>query len=256
MITCVSDETQKPDYSIIIPAFNEEAILPRSLKILKSQIGALKWRSEIIVVDNNSTDRTAEVAMEAGARVVFEPHNQIARARNTGGRAAKGEWLIFIDADTYPGDELLKATLDRLSSQKYYGGGAIMTFDIRVDWLSQRMAGFWNWLARNMNWSAGGYFFCVKEAFTKTGGFRETVYAGEEVDFSQNLKRWGKARNMKFAFLNEHQAITSARKLQWHATSKLIAMLFVMCCFPWLRRSRSACWFWYKRPDNGEAVKL
>src|SRR5438876_11028275 len=64
------------------------------------------WPAELIVCDNNSDDRTAQIARAAGARVVFEPVNQIARARNTGAAHAAGEWLIFIDADSHPSREL------------------------------------------------------------------------------------------------------------------------------------------------------
>jgi glycosyltransferase involved in cell wall biosynthesis len=73
--------------SVIIPAFNEEKLLKHTLGqiqyALKENRGqGFAW--EIIVFDNNSTDRTAGVATEMGARVVFEPVNQIGRARNTG----------------------------------------------------------------------------------------------------------------------------------------------------------------------------
>ena len=73
--------------SIIIPAFNEARLIERSLQSVAVSIAANKkssFTSEIIVVDNNSTDNTAELAREAGAKVVFEPINQIGRARNTG----------------------------------------------------------------------------------------------------------------------------------------------------------------------------
>ena len=89
------------DYSVIIPAYNEELHLPETLRNLQKAMEAVTpLRGEIIVVDNNSTDRTAEIAHDAGARVVFEAHNQISRARNCGGRAANSRNLIFLDADT------------------------------------------------------------------------------------------------------------------------------------------------------------
>ena len=87
-----------PRFSIIIPAFDEEAFLPATLSILKAAMNSVAESGEVIVADNNSTDRTAEIAREHGARVVFEPENQIARARNAGARAASAEsdWLIFL----------------------------------------------------------------------------------------------------------------------------------------------------------------
>ena len=73
--------------SIIIPAFNEERLIEHCLRSVSASL-AVNDRpgltSEIIVVDNNSTDNTANLARQAGAGVVFEPINQIGRARNTG----------------------------------------------------------------------------------------------------------------------------------------------------------------------------
>src|ERR1043165_7548987 len=74
--------------SFVIPAFNEERLIGETLRHVKQGAEALENRGcscEIIVCDNNSKDRTAEIARAAGATVVFEPINQIARARNRGG---------------------------------------------------------------------------------------------------------------------------------------------------------------------------
>src|SRR5262249_59692752 len=89
--------------SIIIPAFNEEKLLPSCLEHVFTAVRANAspdWTSEVIVVDNNSTDRTAAIAHAAGATVVFEPVNQISRARNAGARVAQGDWFLFVDADS------------------------------------------------------------------------------------------------------------------------------------------------------------
>ena len=91
--------------SVVVPAFNEEKVLPRSLAAIRTALAAFD-DAELIVCDNNSTDRTAAIAREAGAQVVFEHVNQISRARNAGARAARGDWLLFVDADSYPSREL------------------------------------------------------------------------------------------------------------------------------------------------------
>lgn len=80
--------------SIIVPAFNEEQFLGKTLAQIKAATSALAntgWGTELIVCDNNSTERTAEIAQAAGANVVFEPVNQISRARNSGAAAATGD---------------------------------------------------------------------------------------------------------------------------------------------------------------------
>ena len=100
------------DYSIIIPAYNETEQLPSTLSAIRASMAASNLQGECIVVDNNSTDTTAETARLNGADlVVFEPINQIARARNTGARASQGRYLIFIDADTRINPTLLLQAL-------------------------------------------------------------------------------------------------------------------------------------------------
>ena len=77
-------------YSIIIPAYNEEKWLSRTLAAVRESMDSLPLPGEVIVVDNNSTDRTDRIARQNNAQVVFEPVNQISRARNSGARAARG----------------------------------------------------------------------------------------------------------------------------------------------------------------------
>src|SRR5215471_8792243 len=105
--------------SIIVPAFNEERLIGGSLARIKEAMPAFlakQWETELIVCDNNSTDSTAELARAAGAKVVFEAINQIARARNAGAAAASGDWLIFIDADSYPSRELFAEAAEEMET--------------------------------------------------------------------------------------------------------------------------------------------
>src|SRR6185312_15550903 len=115
--------------SIVVPAFNEERLLANSLAHIKTAAKALVpfgWEWELIVCDNNSTDKTAEIAKAAGAHVVFEPINQIARARNSGAAAASGDWIIFVDADSHPSAELFADAASAIQSGKYIAGGVTM----------------------------------------------------------------------------------------------------------------------------------
>ena len=116
--------------SVIVPAFNEERLLGETLHQVSramTPFAQRQWATELIVCDNNSTDRTAEVARAAGARVVFEPVNQIARARNCGAAAATGDWLIFVDADSHPGAELFEDVAAQIESGRRLAGGSCRT---------------------------------------------------------------------------------------------------------------------------------
>src|SRR6185312_7145416 len=118
--------------SIVVPAFNEERLLANSLAHIKTAAKALVpfgWEWELIVCDNNSTDRTAEIARAAGAHVIFEPINQIARARNSGAAAASGDWLIFVDADSHPTAELFADVAEQIERGKCIAGGSTIRLD-------------------------------------------------------------------------------------------------------------------------------
>ena len=118
--------------SIVVPAFNEERLLGGSLAQITSAAAAFTrrgWDFELIVCDNNSTDRTAEIARAAGATVVFEPVNQIDRARNTGAAAASGDWLVFVDADSHPSAELFAEVAGQIKSGHCLAGGSTVRLD-------------------------------------------------------------------------------------------------------------------------------
>lgn len=82
--------------SIIVPAFNEGKLPGETLVKIKAaadMFTKLRWEIELIVCDNNSTDRTAEIARAAGATVIFKPIHLISRARNSGAAVANGDSL-------------------------------------------------------------------------------------------------------------------------------------------------------------------
>src|SRR5262245_27581298 len=110
------------EYSIIVPAYNEEKLLPATLANLRAAMATVPYSGELVVCDNNSTDRTADVARAGGARVVFEPVNHISRARNAGARAALGRWFVMVDADTHIEPALLASALERMASGRVAGG--------------------------------------------------------------------------------------------------------------------------------------
>ncbi|MBG30119.1 MAG: glycosyl transferase family 2 [Opitutae bacterium] len=237
-----------PDYSIVIPAFDEELLLPSTIAALREAMNDISLEGEIIVVDNNSSDATAEVASKAGARVVFEPVNRISTARNAGAKVARGEWFVFVDADTRIPVDLLKKALNSLAGGKIGGGGACIRFGPDGKGAHPLMLRLWNWISRFFKLAAGSFIFCLREGFEEVGGFSNKVYAGEEILFSRQYKRWCLRQGLGFQVFPNPPVSTSARKLQWYSPFRLAATfcLFVLC--PFLVRSRSFCSFWYDRP--------
>jgi glycosyltransferase involved in cell wall biosynthesis len=202
--------------SIVIPAFNEALLLGVSLETVRRAIRAFDafgWTSELIVCDNNSTDTTAEIARAHGATVVFEPVNQIARARNTGAAAATGDWLIFVDADSHPTFELFADVANTIKTGSCLAGGTTIRMSERY-FVADMITGLWNFSSRMVRWLAGAFIFVEAEAFREIGGFSLELFAGEEIDFCQRLKVLAKASKRKIVVLHRHPLITSARKLR------------------------------------------
>jgi glycosyltransferase involved in cell wall biosynthesis len=238
------------DYSIIIPAYNEESFLPATLAGLHQAMNAIPLQGEIIIVDNDSTDKTRAIAQKHGASVVFEPYRQIAKARNSGARVAKSPFLVFLDADTILPPPLLKQALALLESGTCCGGGTLLSFDSRLPFLAERLVKFWNWLSKTNKLAAGSFIFCLAQGFFEIGGFDEKTYAGEEVFLSRRLSSWGKKHKLHFTILEENPVITSGRKFHWYSSLQIALLLLLFTVFPFALRNRSLCRFWYTRPEK------
>lgn len=238
------------DYSIIIPAYNEENFLPATLKATQHAMSTVDLCGEIVVVDNNSSDATAAVAETAGAIVVFEAHNQISRARNAGATKAQGRYLFFVDADTTISPELLEQALSNLESGECCGGGATVTSDRKLPLVVQGLLGYWNLLSRVFRLAAGCFVYARRDDFERSGGFSEKLYATEEVWFSIALKRAGRRERRKFRVINQPKVVTSDRKLGWFSSSYQLMVLFMVFLMPLLTRFRWFCGYWYKRPQS------
>src|SRR5688500_7982942 len=207
--------------SVVVPAFNEERLLPATLAHLNV---VLPEACELIVCDNNSTDRTAEIARAAGATVVFEPVNQISRARNRGAADASGDWLLFVDADSLPSKELLSETGEATISGGCLAGGATVKFETR-DLFVRFWLALWNAASRLGRWAAGSYIFVEAAAFRGVGGFSEELYASEELDLFRRLKRLARRRGKRVVILHRHPLLTSDRKARLYSYREHLAFL-------------------------------
>jgi glycosyltransferase involved in cell wall biosynthesis len=234
-------------YSVIIPAYNEESWLPQTLTRLQTTMADSGLPGEIIVVDNNSIDKTAQIAAAHGARVIFEQRNQISRARNTGAGAARGDYFIFLDADTLLPTGLLKTALKNLESGTCCGGGAWVSSLETPPPAARRSISFWNRLSRAFDWAAGCFIYTLRQGFETVGGFSEKVYASEEIWFSRQLRAWGKSKGLTFRIIRNPPIVTSVRKLNGF-TPRQALLLVLILLFPLALRSRGLCSFWYFRP--------
>jgi len=182
--------------------------------------------------------------------VVFEPINQISRARNRGAKEAQGKYLIFIDADTLLTPQLLLIALDNLQSEQCSGGGAEVRFDESGSGLARSGVRLWNWLAHHIGLAAGCFVYCRRDAYDAIGGFSEKVYASEEIWFSRGLRQWGKKHGMSFCLISEVAVVSSSRKLQWFNPLQQILLVLLLTVFPFAVRFKWLCGFWYKRPKK------
>src|SRR5262245_49868306 len=117
--------------SFIVPAHNEQACLGRTLRSIHDSASGTSQPFEVVVVNDASTDATGDVARQNNARVINVDHRQIAATRNSGGRAALGERLFFVDADTTINSRVVAAAM-RAMDRGAAGGGALARFEDAV----------------------------------------------------------------------------------------------------------------------------
>ena len=233
--------------SIVIPAFNEANYLPETLGAAheaRAVLAKAGWASEVVVCDNNSTDATAALAKANGARVVYEPFNQIAASRNAAGRAAKGEWLVFVDADTQVSPRLFREMMRAMVRDDCLGGGCRVTFD-SGPWLARQTVVIWNTIGQVMRWAAGSFLFCRASAFRELGGFSQDWFAAEEVEYCIRLNRLGQRLAKRMVILNE-PVISSGRKVRALFTLKNLGHgLEAIVTFGETLKQRDNCGYWY-----------
>lgn len=231
--------------SFIVPAYDEERHLPRTLRAIGEASRGLDEESEVIVVDDDSADGTARVAAAAGARVVAVRHRQIAATRNAGGRAARGDLLLFVDADTTVTGAAVRGAVAALR-RGAAGGGSAFRFDGRVPLYGRLLEAAGVRLYRALGLASGCFLFCTRAAFDATGGFDERLYGGEEAAFSRALRRQG-----RFVVLRE-AVTTSGRKLRAHPAREVLPLLARLALSgPRSLRRRAGLELWYgpRRPD-------
>jgi glycosyltransferase involved in cell wall biosynthesis len=224
--------------SFVIPAYNEELELPSTIAAIKEAVGQDR-QYEIIVVDDASTDATAEVAKDAGAKVVSINRRQIAAARNAGAHTARGDILFFVDADTHINAKHIADAVAALAAG-YSGGSARVAVGGAIPLWARISMKIFCMIYFGLNLGAGAFIFTTRQNFEASGGFNEELFVSEEVFFSLALRKIG-----RFKILRE-PIITSGRKLRMYSGREILANVFpVMIGGMRTVRSRDKLDLWY-----------
>ena len=235
--------------SFIIPAYNEELYLGRTLTALHAATQTLAEPFEVVVVDDASTDGTAAVAQAQSARVVSVNCRHIAATRNAGAKAAKGDAFVFIDADTVVTQEAVDAAVKAMRHGAV-GGGCAFRFDGRLPLYGRIMQAVAPPVYRALRLASGCFLFCTRKAFFAAGGFDERLFGAEEWAMSGALRRQG-----RFVVLREY-VTTSGRKLRTLSAREIFGLLARLAMLgPRSVRRREGLEIWYgeRRPDPGVA---
>ena len=225
--------------SLIIPCYNEAALLPRLLATVETArraFGGDPSEIEVIVSDNASTDGTAVIATAAGCRVAFTATRCIAAARNAGAAAARGSVLAFIDADSQVHPETFNFIAGCMARPDLVGGATGATMERWSLGIATCHA-----MLLQIALTTGidiGVVFCRRADFDAVGGYDETLKFAEDVKLLLDLRRVGKARGARLVRRQRSAAaIASTRKFDQFGEWHFLAMMFKS---PWYFLNRRA----------------
>ncbi len=245
----------EPRLSVIVPAFNEEACLAATLGHLQAAAAALSGRggtpAELIVVDNASTDGTAALAAQFGARVIAEAVHNIGRVRNAGARASGGDVLVFVDADTLLPADALARIAEETRDPACAGGALNMEYRPRRRVMAWYL-GAWRGFARLMSafgahMAMGAGQFCRRDLFEALGGYDETILMGEDIDFFWRLIALARHRRLRVAMIRDVVVTPSSRRFDQWPLWRVLLWTNPVVIYP-IRRWRRPWSGWYTKP--------
>lgn len=230
--------------SVIIPAYNEEQCLPKTLEQINRALSVVACSSEVIVVDNNSQDRTSQVAASCGAKVVLEREHNISRVRNTGAKNSTGDVLIFIDADTLVSETLFQKIAAALEDEKCFGGAVAVEYEkLERGWMRYYLSG-WKFWGRVFNMAQGAAQFCRKPVFEALKGYDETIFMGEDIEFYWRLSRFARRNNAYLHFVEQPKVVTSSRRFDKMSLWKTLLLTHpVFIRLTWRKKSFWKDWY-------------
>ncbi|BBI31315.1 glycosyltransferase [Cohnella abietis] len=207
------NEQAHVDLTVIIPAHNEEKYIQRCLDSIQKAAASFQGTVEVIVVLNRCTDKTQQIAESYHCVTITEDSKNLSIIRNTGVRAARGEIIVTIDADSWMGDNMLLEIDRLLKTGTYIGGGAgNMKFErVSLGIIASALVILLPLMLKYGN-IAVGMFWCYKKDFEAIHGFDESMLMTEDADFAKRLKQWGKKQGKMFGAIKKAALFTSTRK--------------------------------------------
>jgi glycosyltransferase involved in cell wall biosynthesis len=201
--------------SVIIPAHNEEKYLAKTLAALNRQSYS---NFEVIVVANGCTDRTADVARGHCHRLIVLSQKSLGVARNLGARMAKGDLLLFLDADTLFDAVALQTIADEFGTK--YAAGTLKGEPDCLRLKYKMIYGLKNFMHHSgLHEGSSGVILCWRKHFIITGGFDEGLQMRENSELIRRLRKFG-----KYKYMPNVSAITSMRRYDHRGCGKMIWM--------------------------------
>lgn len=232
--------------SIIIPTYNEEQYLPYLLETIVAQT----WRDfEVIVADNNSTDKTRQLAREFGARIVDGGLPGV--GRNRGAATAQGDLLLFLDADIIlPASDFLEKAVQEIEERRLDIATCYL-LPMSEKLVDQIMHGAYNKYMKLMSEASphmpGFCIFSSRQVYEQVGGFDESVTLAEDHDFAKRAKEVG-----EYGILTSYKIPVSVRRFDRDGRAK-IATKYVLCeLYMWTRGKVKSDIFKYRYGYNGD----
>jgi glycosyltransferase involved in cell wall biosynthesis len=245
----VRSQITSPTISLVIPAYNEAALLPRLLTSVHAARERFQGGAdsiEIIVADNCSSDDTAAIALAAGCRVVRAEIRCIGAARNAGARSARGRLLCFVDADSQIHPDTFNVIAAHMDRGDIVGGATGVRPERWSVGIALSYALFIPVVAATR--IDTGVVFCRRKDFETIGGYDESMKFAEDVRFHVDMWLLGRKRGARLVRASKAKAVFSTRKFnrfgEWH-------YLPIMFKAPWYLLNRRAGdtlaeRYWYK----------
>lgn len=234
-------------YSFIIPAKNEASLIGYCIASINDVMRCSNYSYEIIVVDNQSTDGTQNVAFGyPNVTVVESEANSIAGVRNKGTNYAQGQYFIFVDADSWVSDSLITEMDEAILKDKSIGGGSRLNLT-STSRISHFLCKQWNKLCKKRKWYTGSFIFVERNNFFRCGCFNQNLFLCEDIDFSNRLNQVAKVTNQVTTYIDRASIFVSDRKLKlfsvWEHLKFWTDLLFN---FDKVITNRDRCPIWYE----------